>query len=286
MSKMIKIICTDCVKGLGDIKPGKLDVVVTSPPYNLGTDYEGYDDSMPREKYLEWMVDVGWAVYQALSDQGSFFVNMGSKPTDPMIPFEVLMVLTRMFKLQNTFHWIKSISIETDKGIQSHGHYKPINSPRFVNDCHEYIFHLTKHGDVPIDRLAVGVPYADETNIKRWSTGAKVRCRGNNWYTPYKTIQSRDNDRPHPATFPVELPEMCFRVHGLDRIRWACDPFVGIGHSAIAASRVGIPNFVGMDLSPTYCRRAQDMMEQTYAYHVGLAPPGKGGYEAILRDRS
>lgn len=261
---MIKIICTDCVKGLADIKPGKLDVVVTSPPYNLGIDYdcEGYDDAMPRSQYLDWIVDVGYAVHTALSDQGSFFVNIGSKPTDPMIPFEVLMTLIRMFKLQNTFHWVKSVSIETDKGIQSHGHYKPINSPRFVNDCHEYIFHLTKTGEVPVDRLAIGVPYADETNIKRWGTKSKVRCRGNNWYIPYETIQSREDDRPHPATFPVELPEMCFRLHGLDRIKWACDPFVGIGSSAIAASRVNIPNFVGMDLSPNYCRRAQDMLEE------------------------
>ena len=41
----------------------------------------------------------------------------------------------------------------------SAGHFKPINSKRFVNDCHEYVFHLTKSGDVALDRRAAGVPY-------------------------------------------------------------------------------------------------------------------------------
>jgi site-specific DNA-methyltransferase (adenine-specific) len=256
---MIEIVCTDCVKALSEMKPGMLDVVVTSPPYNLGINYDcEYDDAMPRQDYLNWIVDVSYAVYNALSDQGSFFVNVGSKPTDPMIPFEVLHVMSRMFKLQNTIHWVKSISI----GEQSVGHYKPINSERFINDCHEYIFHMTKTGKVSLDRMAVGVPYADQSNVKRWSGKNNVRCRGNTWFIPYDTIQSREDDRPHPATFPAELPEMCFRLHGLDRIKWACDPFVGIGNSAIAAKRVGIPNFVGMDLSPTYCRRAPDMLKE------------------------
>jgi len=256
---MIDIICTDCVKALSELKPNSLDVIVTSPPYNLGIKYDcTYDDAMSREDYLFWFVDVAHAMYTALSDQGSLFLNIGSKPTDPMVPFDVLQVLTRMFKLQNTIHWVKSISINE----QSTGHYKPINSDRFINDCHEYVFHLTKTGNVKVDRLAIGVPYADETNIKRWSGKQNVRCRGNAWFIPYNTIQSRDNDRPHPATFPVELPEMCFKLHGIDRITWACDPFVGIGSSAIAAQRLGIPNFIGMDLSPTYCRRAKDMLKE------------------------
>lgn len=260
---MITLTCLDCIKGLKAIEPEKLDVVVTSPPYNLGIDYKcAYNDKMPREDYLRWLCDVGYAIHKALSDQGSFFLNIGSKPTDPTIPFDVLAVMLTMFKLQNTFHWIKSISIETKNAdIKSYGHFKPINSPRFVNDCHEYIFHLTKHGNVPLDRLAIGVPYTDATNINRWATKSDVRCKGNNWYIPYETIQSREDDRPHPATFPVELPELCFRLHGLDRITWACDPFVGIGSSAIAAKKLKIPNFTGMDLSKSYIRRAQAMLE-------------------------
>ena len=64
-----------------------------------------------------------------------------------------------LFVLQNTIHWIKSITV-ADRGARrrlSVGHFKPINSKRYLTDCHEYVFHLTKTGNVPLDRLAVGV---------------------------------------------------------------------------------------------------------------------------------
>ena len=81
----------------------------------------------------------------------------------------------KLFVLQNTIHWIKSITIdESDGSSISRGHFKPISSPRFLNDCHEYVFHLTPTGRTPIDRLALGVPYADKSNIARWGhTGGK-----------------------------------------------------------------------------------------------------------------
>ena len=95
------------------------------------------------------------------------------------------------------------------------GHYKPINSDRFVNDCHEFIFHFTPAGRTRLDRRAVGVPYQDRSNIARWATaGNGLRCRGNTWFIPYETIQSRDRDRPHPASFPPKVPEQCLRLHG------------------------------------------------------------------------
>ena len=125
------------------------------------------------------------------------------------------------------------------------GHYKPINSDRFLNDCHEFIFHLTPHGATSLDRLALGVPYQDQSNIARWrGASGGVRCRGNTWFIPYETIQQRDRDRPHPATFPTRLPEQCLRLHGLDRIQVAMDPFTGLGSTAVACARLGV-SFIG-----------------------------------------
>ena len=102
--------------------------------------------------------------------------------------------------LQNTIHWIKSIAIRKEdvgrypgvSGNVSVGHYKPINSARYINDCHEYIFHLTKNGRVALDRLAVGVEYQDKSNIARFGSANRSdsRCRGNTWFVPYKTIKS------------------------------------------------------------------------------------------------
>lgn len=243
---------------------GSVDVVVTSPPYNLGIAYGRYDDTAPRAEYLSWLDEWAQAVRQALSGKGSLFLNIGSKPRDPWVPFEALEVMRRHFCLQNVIHWIKSIAIEKADvgnypGIQGDvcvGHYKPINSNRFLNDCHEYIFHLTKQGDVPLERTAIGVPYQDKSNVGRWKTGGQdLRCRGNTWFVPYRTIQSRDDERPHPATFPVKIPEMCMRLHGLERIGLALDPFLGLGHSAIAAARLGV-RFAGFEIDPDYFAEA------------------------------
>ena len=88
-----------------------------------------------------------------------------------------------------------------------------------------------------LDRLALGVPYQDKSNIARWSHtgGSDLRCRGNTWFIPYETIQSRAKERPHPATFPVQLAEWCIKLHGISRTETMLDPFLGIGNSAVAA---------------------------------------------------
>ena len=248
----------DCVKGMKALPDESVDVVVTSPPYNLRIKYENYKDNKTREQYLKWSCRWAKEVMRVLKDRGSFFLNLGSCPSNPLIPHELVVALKGedvRFVLQNTFHWVKSITIETkDCDEISAGHFKPINSHRYVNDCHEYVFHLTKHGDTRLDRLSIGVPYADKSNIRRWAhtEGHDVRCRGNNWFIPYKTIVSTQKERPHPATFPVELVENCIRIHGNRPDLVVMDPFVGIGHSALAAKRCGIARFIGFDIALEY----------------------------------
>src|SRR5207245_11585414 len=137
--------------------------------------------------------------------------------SQPLLQHQLALKMSELFVLQNTFHWIKSITVETRDGIEiSCGHFKPISSGRFVNDCHEYLFHFTKSGDVKLDRLAVGVSYADKSNIARWghTGGRDRRCRGNTWFIPYETIRDRAAQRPHPATFPAQLAGRCLQLHG------------------------------------------------------------------------
>jgi site-specific DNA-methyltransferase (adenine-specific) len=251
----------DCIAGLGAIKEKSVDVVVTSPPYNIGIGYSSYRDSMPREKYLEWMKQVASGVKRALADDGSFFLNIGNRPKDQWIAWDVALALRRQFALQNVIHWVKSIAISkadagnypTITGDVAVGHFKPVVSDRFLNDCHEYIFHFTKAGDAKMDKLAVGIPYQDKSNIGRWKAAKQDRRdRGNTWFIPYKTIQSK-KDRPHPATFPVKLPEMCIKLHGGAKL--VADPFTGIGSTALAAKNLGA-SFVGFEIDKGYLDEA------------------------------
>jgi len=251
----------DCITGLKEnVRDKSADVVVTSPPYNIGTGYSSYRDKLPRERYLTWMKEVGIAVKQILTDDGSFFLNIGNKPKDQWIAWDVAYILRKHFVLQNVIHWVKSIAIsKTEVGNYPNiggdiavGHFKPIVSNRFLNDCHEYIFHFTKYGDVHLDKLSVGISYQDKTNIGRWKAAKEDRRdRGNIWFIPYETIQSRSKQRPHPATFPVKLPERCIMLHGSAKTKLVIDPFVGIGSTAVAALRLGI-SFIGFEIDKEY----------------------------------
>ena len=250
----------DCVAGMAELADASIDLVVTSPPYNLRIEYGKYSDRQDRQSYLKWCQKWAAQVRRVLKSSGSFFLNIGSAPSSPMLPHEMVLELRDTFVLQNVIHWIKSITIEDREGdVRSYGHFKPISSKRFLNDCHEYIFHFTKTGRVEIDRLALGVPYQDKSNISRWrhTRGSDLRCRGNTWFIPYETIQSRVKERPHPATFPVQLAEWCVKLHGVSRVQTMLDPFLGIGNSAMAAQRCGVKKFIGFEIDETYLKEAK-----------------------------
>ncbi len=249
----------DCVEGMARLPDGDVDLVVTSPPYNLGIRYRKYSDRQDRQSYLNWCATWAAQVRRVLKPDGSFFLNIGSAPSNPMLPHEIVFQLRELFVLQNTIHWIKSIAIDN----RTFGHFKPISSKRFLNDCHEYIFHFTIDGKIDIDRLALGVPYQDKTNIARWShtRGRDTRCRGNTWFIPYETIQSRAKERPHPATFPVALAQNCIKLHGVSRVRTMLDPFLGIGNSAVGAQECGVKKFIGFEIDKTYLAETRRRLE-------------------------
>ena len=260
----LRFFQADCLEVFRQLPAHSVDVIVTSPPYNLGIEYGKYQDTLSRSEYLEWTNAWVAAATRVLTPEGSLFLNVGAKPSDPWTGLDVAQVVRSHLRLQNIIHWVKSIAIDRNMagagaGLTRDlavGHYKPINSDRFLNDCQEFVFHFTPQGATPLDRLAVGVPYQDQSNVARWRGAAEgLRCRGNTWFIPYETIQRRDRDRPHPATFPSKLPEQCLRLHGLSRIRVAMDPFNGLGSTAVACARLGV-EYIGSDIDETYLEAA------------------------------
>ncbi len=267
----LRFFTGDSVELLAALPPRSVSVVVTSPPYNLGIRYRTYQDTLPRARYLEWTDAWVRQVARVLASEGSLFLNVGAKPTDPWTAIDVAQAVRPHLHLQNTIHWVKSIAIDRDAagdaaGIDRDlavGHYKPINSARFLNDCHEFVFHFTPTGRTPLDRRAIGVPYQDPSNIARWRAAAGGRrCRGNTWFIPYETIQNREKDRPHPATFPPKMPEFCLRLHGLDRVALVVDPFMGLGSTAVACATLGT-DFLGIDLDAGYVDEAVARVRRT-----------------------
>jgi len=257
-----KIYVMDCLEGMNLMEKSSVDVIVTSPPYNIGKPYGNYNDRMPRRKYLRWIEKVALACKRVMKDDASFFLNVGGTLGDPWIPMDIAQGLRKHFVLQNVIIWVKSIAIpKEDVGKYPHirgdiavGHYKPVSSRRYHHNCFEYIFHFTKHGKVELDKLAVGVPYQDKSNIGRWkSAKADLRDRGNVWFIPYETIKE---SRPHPSVFPVKLPEMCIKDHGLHKVDLVLDPFMGIGTTAVACIRLGV-DWIGFEIDPEYVKIAE-----------------------------
>ena len=270
MSDQLKtnnIYIMDCIKGIKQMKKQSLfaDVIVTSPPYNIGKDYNKYNDEKPRESYLDWMESVAKECKGIMTDDSSFFLNVGGKPTDMWIPLDIAQRFRKHFVLQNVIHWVKSISISKGDagnypsitGDISVGHYKPVNSDKYMSSCHEYIFHFSKNGNVELDKFAIGVPYQDKSNIGRWKTAKEdLRPRGNTWFIPYETIKKT---RPHPTVYPDKLPEMCLKLHGVKRAKLALDPFMGIGSTAVACKKLKI-DFLGFEIDKSYVKIAKDKL--------------------------
>lgn len=240
-----------------------VDVVVTSPPYNIGLAYRSYEDRLAERDYIDWMSVICAQIARVLKADGSFFLNIAGSSSQPWLPFELITRLRERFVLQNHIVWIKSIAIEET----TYGHFKPVNSSRFVNHNHEHVFHLTHKGDVRVQRLAAGVPFTDKTNITRRRHAIDRRCRGNTWFIPYETIRHRKEKYLHPAPFPVALPTACLTLHGYDENTVLLDPFMGTGTSLVAAEQLGVRG-IGIDIDTRYVCVARRRLR------AALANPG------------
>jgi site-specific DNA-methyltransferase (adenine-specific) len=265
MADAHRLICADCLTALPSLAAESVDVVVTSPPYNLGISYRGYDDRRAEDEYLDWLLRVATEVRRVMKDDASFFLNIAGSSSAPWLPFELIVRMRPLFVLQNHITWIKSIAI----GRDSVGHFKPVGGQRFLHHNHEHIFHLTLSGDVKLDRLAIGVPFKDKSNIARRGHPQDLRCRGNTWFIPYDTVQSKAEKFHHPSTFPVALPRWCIRLHGRPNAV-VLDPFMGTGTTMVAA-QLEDARGIGIDIDASYVAVAQQRLGEACRVQLPLA---------------
>jgi site-specific DNA-methyltransferase (adenine-specific) len=266
-----KVIHDDCLKVLKTLGAKTIDVVITSPPYNINIKYNQYKDNKKRDEYLDWLHTIFVEIKRVLKDDGHIFLNVGYTNIDPWIGMDVAEKLRDLYYLQNNITWIKSITLEDDI---TRGHFKPINSSRFINPTNEYIFHFTKYGKTKIDRLSIGVPYMDKSNLKERKKKKKKsgkekkdkRCRGNSWFIPYKTIKNKKQKGYHPAIFPEKLVKWCLKLSGIKK-GIVMDPFLGTGTTLQVtkqmsdASEKYCYSGIGMDIDKTYIEYARELLD-------------------------
>lgn len=225
---------TNAVAGLRCLPENSVDCIVTSPPYKT---QDGYSADLIR--------GVAYAAMRCLKPGGLYFLNFGHLADFKERPFEVVHE-TLKAKDYKDDQWLVFTLVDTIMWVKNH--YSPVQGDRRLNNLSEFVFLFAK-GEWSLDRLSIGVPYADPSNAKRWASakGKNLKCRGNVWNIDYPTIQ-RVKQKNHPHRFPPELPETCLKLAGLKKGAVVVDPFCGSGTTVKVAKSMGFKAY-GFDLT-------------------------------------
>lgn len=199
----------DCLKGLFETKSNSVQLVVTSPPYNLNDKryYKNYEDNKSSQEYINWLKDINTELFRVLKDDGVYCLNLSYNRNSPHEYLKIINDCVDMgFILRETVCWLK-------KGF-------PITEKRNFTRDYEFIFILTKSND--------------------YKTTQKVnQVISNVWKIKNIGVQSSNNSEKfensiNNATFPIEFPRTCMKYF-TEEHDLVLDPFMGTGTTALAS---------------------------------------------------
>lgn len=222
------------------------DLTVTSPPYNIGKEYES---AKTLDEYLEWSKEWMNLVHDTTKSTGTFWLNVGYTPLH-----EQAKALPLAYLLWNLtdFHFIQEVVWHYSAGVAGRKFYSPRNEKFlwFVKDAQSYTFNLDDVRDP-------NVKYPNQFKNGR----RKVNSAGKNptdvWSFPKVTSgrnRSSQERTPHPAQFPESVIERVVLAssHSQDIV---FDPFIGSGTTAVVASSLG-RRVIGVEVREDYCKIA------------------------------
>ena len=230
-----KIHCGDCLELMGKLPRESIDLVVTSPPYNLRNStgnglkngrggkwerakllkgYDTSDDSMPNNTYIEWQRECLDAMLRVLKPNGAIFYNHKWWVQKGLLQDRSEIV--QGFPVRQIIIWKRNGGINFNTG--------------YFLPTYEVLYLICK----PNFRLA-----------------PKANSFGDIWEIP----QERSN--PHPAPFPVELAQRCILSTDAEVV---LDPFMGSGTTAIAGE-ICQRKWIGFEISRDYCQLTRTRIE-------------------------
>ncbi|MHB8568047.1 MAG: DNA-methyltransferase [Nitrososphaerales archaeon] len=192
--------------------------------------------------YRVYLKQVWTETFRVLKDDGILFLNIGDSFEHQFKSHDVARdVVESELHLVQTVIWVK-------------GHHSPVQGSRHLNHLYEYLFIFSKSTkDYALNRLSIGVPYKDKSNIGRWKVAKEdLRCRGDVWHINYETVQHR-SQKLHEAVLPRALPEMCIKLASASKNDLVLDPFLGSGTTILAANELGRRS-VGYEVNRNYER--------------------------------
>ena len=234
-----KIYNMDCVEGMKLLPDNSIDLIVTSPPYNIGIDYDAYTDDLKWEEYLKWCKEWLTECYRVLKDDGRICINHYLNFQDrweKVSRFPLYDIQQIQNELGFNVHKLCLWDDNTRKKFTAWGSYLSASAP-YINTPYEGILISYKNqwkkankGESTVDKelFMEGV-----SGIwKLGTTRGKTKC-----------------------CFPEKLPEMCIRMFTYkDDI--VLDPFSGSGTTAKVAKQLE-RNYIGFEISKNYCDIAE-----------------------------
>ena len=224
------------------------DLTVTSPPYNIGKEYE---TTKTLEEYTLWSSEWMNLVHETTREDGSFWLNVGYTPIHHKA--KALPLAYLLWGLTD-FHFIQEVVWHYGAGVAGRKFFSPRNEKFlwFVKNFESYVFNLDDVRDPD-------VKYPNQFKNGR----RKVNSLGKNptdvWSFPKVTSgrsRSSVERTPHPAQFPEAVIERVVLASSNEG-QIVFDPFMGSGTTAVVSSRLG-RLAVGAEIRKDYCKLAVD----------------------------